>query len=461
MPSSNRRQFLQASAAAAGVSAIAAPAIANSRQSPNDRIRVGIVGLGGRMRAHVACLAAMAETDNVEIVAVGDCDESKLKTVEKNYPELAGKKLAAFPDVRTMLDDASIDAVSNALGDRWHALSTIWACQRGKHVYVEKPGTHNLFEGRQMVAAARKYKCMVQHGTQNRSSPNIREGIQKLSEGVVGELYMARGLDYKIRGKLGTVTPSPVPEGLDWDKWLGPKPMRPYSQFWHRRWYWNLELASGCFANQAVHELDVIRWGLGLKTHPTHVSAMGGKYVHEDDRTSPTHVAITYRFGDAKPLVTYEHRSWYTNSEAGFRDEYPFVQPDFPVGTIFFGSEGYLIFPDYSSYYTFLGRKGEPGPSKPAEVDWRTQKAPWWTESVPHFRNWVAAIRAGDHTLLSADIEEGHKSMAVCLLARTSYQVGRCLRFDPASETVLDDEEADRMLNQPEYREPYVVPKEV
>ncbi len=461
MPSSNRRQFLQSSAAAAGASVMAAPAVASSRLSANDRIRVGLVGLGGRMRAHVACLAAMAESDNVEIVAIADCDEGKLKTVEKSYPQLAGKKLAAYHGLREMLEDKSIDAVSNAMGDRWHALSTIWACQAGKHVYVDKPGTHNLFEGRQMVAAARKYDRMVQHGTQNRSSPNIMEGIQKLREGVIGDLYMARGIDYKMRGNLGKITPTDVPPGLDWDKWLGPKPMRPYSQFWHRRWYWNLELASGCFANQAVHELDVIRWGLGLDTHPTEVTAMGGKFVHEDDRTSPTHVAISYRFGDAKPLVTYEHRSWYTNSEAGFREQYPFVQPDFPVGTMFFGSDGYLIFPDYSSYYTFLGPKREPGPSKPAEIDWRKDRGPWQTESIPHFRNWVAAIRAGDHTLLNADVEEGHKSMAVCLLARTSYQVGRPLRFDPATEKILDDDQADRMLNQPEYREPYVVPESV
>jgi len=461
MPRSNRRQFLQSSAVAAGASAIAAPAVASSRLSPNDRIRVGLVGLGGRMRAHVSCLAAMAESDNVEIVAIADCDEGKLKNAEKTYPELAGKKLATYPSLRKLLEDKSIDAISNALGDRWHALSTIWACQAGKHVYVEKPDTHNLFEGRQMVAAARKHQCMVQHGTQNRSSPNIREGIQKLHEGVVGDLYMARGLDYKIRGNLGKITPSPVPPGLDWDKWLGPKPMRPYSQFWHRRWYWNLELSSGCFANQAVHELDVIRWGLGLDTHPTLVHAMGGQFVHDDDRTSPTHVAITYRFGDAKPLVTYEHRSWYTNSEAGFRDTYPFVQPDFPVGTIFFGSEGYQIFPDYSSYYAFLGRDRKPGPSKASKYDWRKERGPWQIESIPHFRNWVAAIRAGDHTVLNADVEEGHKSMAVCLLARTSYQVGRPLRFDPATEKVLDDDEADRMLNRPEYREPYVVPQEV
>ena len=451
MQDANRRQFLK-STAAAGAAVVAAPAIARSRAGANDRIRVGLLGLGGRMQSHVRALTELAD-QNVEIVAVCDCDENKLGSVGKIYPDLEGKKLSTYTEMRKMFDDDSIDAVSNALGDRWHALSTVWACQAGKDVYVEKPGSHNLFESRQMVAAARKYKCMVQHGTQNRSSPNIMEGIAKLKEGVVGDLYMARGLDYKLRGNLGRVNPSPVPKGLDWDKWLGPKPKRPYSQFWHRRWYWNLELSSGCFANQAVHEMDILRWGLGLDEHPTYVTATGGKFVHEDDRTSPTHVAMTYRFGDGKPQVTYEHRSWYTNSEAGFRDEYPFVQPNFPVGTIFFGSKGYMIFPDYSSYYTFLGPNCEPGPSKADESHTMADR--------PHFENWIGAIRSRNHEDLAADVEEGHKSMAICLLARTAYQVGRSLNFDPKTETVLGDDEANALVNEPEYRKPYVVPKDV
>ncbi len=452
MQNTDRRKFLAGSAAAVGTAMFTAPAIAKSRASANDRLRVGLLGLGGRMRSHVCALTELAD-ENVEIVAVCDCDQRKLDAPGKVYPELEGKKLTAYADMREMLDDKSIDAVSNGLGDRWHALSTVWACQAGKDVYVEKPGSHNLFESRQMVAAARKYNRMVQHGTQNRSSPNIMEGIARLKEGVVGDVYMARGLDYKLRGNLGRINPGPVPTGLDWDKWLGPKPMRPYSNFWHRRWYWNLELSSGCFANQAVHELDILRWGLGLDQHPTQVTACGGKFVHEDDRTSPTHVAMTYQFDDPQTMVTYEHRSWYTNSEAGFRDKYPFVQLNFPVGTIFFGSEGYMIFPDYSSYRTFLGPKCEPGPFK---VDEEHTMA-----DTPHFRNWISAIRNRNHEELNADIEEGHKSMVLCLLARTAYQVGRTMRFDRETETIVGDDEADAMLNKPEYREPYVVPKEV
>ena len=211
----------------------------------------------------------------------------------KRYPDLAGKKLKTFTEMWKMFEDPSIDAISNALGDRWHSLSTIWACQAGKDVYVEKPGTTNLFEGRQMVAAARKYECIVQHGTQNRSSPNIREGMQKLREGAIGELYMARAIDYKITGNLGRIRPAPVPAGLDWDKWLGPKPMRPYSEFWHRRWMYIPELANGGFANQIIHELDMVRWGLGLDEHPTEVNAVGGKFVHDDDSTDPSNIAAT------------------------------------------------------------------------------------------------------------------------------------------------------------------------
>ncbi len=452
MPDTNRRQFLKGAAVTTGTSLAAAAAIAKTRKSANDRIRVGLLGMGGRMRSHVAALAKMAE-DNVEIVAICDCDQSKLDSAVERYPELKGKKLDVYTDMRKMFDDKSIDAISNALGDRWHALSTIWACQADKDVYVEKPGTHNLFEGRQMIAAARKYDCMVQHGTQNRSSPNIMEGIAKLKEGVIGDVYMARGIDYKLRGNLGRVGPRPVPDGLDWDQWLGPKPMRKYSLFWHKRWYWNLELASGCFANQAVHELDILRWGLGLDNHPTQVTATGGKFVHDDDRTCPTHVAMTYQFEGSQPMVTYEHRSWYTNSEAGFRDKYPFVQPNYPVGTIFFGTKGYMIFPDYSSYHTFFGPQSEPGPSKADEEHTMAD--------LPHFQNWVAAIRARDHKLLHADIEEGHKSMVLCLLARTAYQVGRHLQFDPKSETVVGDNEADELLNMPSYRKPYIVPKQV
>jgi predicted dehydrogenase len=449
MAQQTRRCFLRASTAAV----LGAPAVVRGSPSPNERIRVGLVGMGNRMRALARALVKLGPTHQVQIVAVCDCDRAQLDSIPERFPELKDHKFAVYEDMRKLFDDRSIDGVVISIGDRWHALATIWACQAGKDVYVEKPAAHNLFESRQMVQAARKYLRVVQHGTQNRSSPNIREGIQKLHEGVIGHVYAARGIDYKIRPNLGRIEPAPVPPGLDWDQWLGPKAMRPYSVFTHRRWYWLLDLSSGDFANQAIHELDIIRWGLQLDRHPRYVSSVGGKYVHQDDRTAPTHAAWHYRWDHPEPLVTYEHRSWYTNSEAGFRDRYPFVEPMNPVGTIFLGTEGYLIFPDYSSYYTFLGPKYEPGPSKAEEGH------PMMDE--PHLANWLDAMRSRDPSKLTAPIEEGHKSLVLSLLARVSYEVGRPLWFDPDSERVLGDDEADRLLNEPQYRKPYVVPQEV
>jgi predicted dehydrogenase len=233
--------------------------------------------------------------------------------------------------------------------------------------------------------------------------------------------------------------------------------MRPYSDFWVKyRHSCGLDLSSAGFANQAVHELDIIRWGLGLNRHPGEVTAVGRKFVFEDDSTAPTHYTATFQFDKPNTYVTYEYRSWYTNGEAGFRDQYRFVQPNFPVGTIFLGTKGYLIFPDYVSYRTFFGLKAEPGPFKEGPSEGCNPMA-----NEPHVRNWVAACRARDAKILNAEIEEGHKSMTMCLLARTSYQVGRPVKFDPDTETVIGDPQADALLNHPEYRAPYVVPKEV
>ncbi len=456
MPTGDRRSFLKTSAAAASTVA-AAPTVVLGKRGANERIRVGLVGLGGRMASHIGCLKEMADTDNVEIAAICDCDRNQLDSAAERFPDLKGLKLKTYHDQRDLFDDPTIDAVSFSTQDHWHALQTIWACQAGKDVFIEKPASWCIWEGRQMVRAARKYKCMVQVGTQNRSSPNVVEGMQKLKEGVIGELYMARGMTYKLRGNLGRHSIRPVPTGLDWDAWVGPAQMVPYSSFNHRRWYWIDNFASGDVANQTVHDIDKIRWGLGLDAHPITVMSLGDRFVpgHDDDADTPNTQAFLCQWQDRKVLVTFEIRHWYTNSEAGMRDEYPFVAPNQCVGEIFFGSEGYMIFPDYSSYHTFLGPKNEPGPSKaePPGIDWRT-------ESIPHFRNWLQAIRSRRHEDLTADIEEGHRSATVCHLAKISCRLGRSVHFDPETERFVDDPEADAQRKR-EYRAPYVIPEEV
>ncbi|MBN1852425.1 MAG: Gfo/Idh/MocA family oxidoreductase [Pirellulales bacterium] len=458
MRDTDRRTFLKTSAVVAAQTAtLSAPAIAFGQRGANDRIRVGLVGLGGRMRSHVGSLAAIAGECNVEIAAICDCDRSKLDAAGHNYPELAGRNYSTYTDLRKLLDDPSIDAVSFSTQDHWHALQTIWACQAGKDVYVEKPPTWCIWEGRKMVEAARKYGRMVQIGTQNRSSPNVCEGIQKLHEGVIGKLYMARGMTYKLRGNLGKHRPQPVPDGLDWDAWVGPAKMVEYSSFNHRRWYWIENFASGDIANQTVHDIDKIRWGLQLESHPSTVASLGGRFVpgEEDDADTPNTQAFLCQWEGRKILVTFEVRHWYTNSEAQMRDTYPFVAENQCVGEIFFGSEGYMIFPDYSSYYTFLGPKNEPGPFKTdgPGIDWAT-------ESAPHFRNWVAAIRSRRHEDLAADVEQGHLSASVCHLAKISCKLGRSVHLDPVTERFIHDPEADKYLKR-EYRKPYEIPDEV
>jgi len=453
-----RREFVKSSAAVAGMAAFAAPAVSMNVRGANERIRVAMVGLGGRMRSHIGSLTAISSPENVEIAAICDCDQSKLDAAVKTYPDLAGLKLKTYTDQRKLFEDKAIDAVSFGTQDHWHALQTIWACQAGKDVYVEKPPTWCIWEGRKMVEAARKYQRMVQIGTQNRSSPNVREGIQKLKEGVIGKLYMARGMTYKMRGNLGKHRRRPVPAGLDRDAWVGPAKMVEYSNFHHRRWYYLSNFASGDIANQTVHDIDKIRWGLGLGTHPVTVMSMGDRFVpgEDDEADTPNTQSFLCKWADHKVLVTFEIRHWYTNAEADMRDKYPFVGENQCVGEIFFGDKGYMIFPDYNSYYTFLGPKHEPGPFKNGHDEymrWGKNK----TESAHHYRNWITAIRSGRHEDLNADVEQGHLSTAVCHLAKISCKLGRSVHFDPKTERFINDPEADKFLKR-EYRPPYVIP---
>jgi predicted dehydrogenase len=447
MQPTNRREFIkQATTAAAGISAIATPAIV--RAGANDRIRVGIVGVGGRGQTHIHSLHELADA-NVELAALCDCQEKNLKNSAATYEKLSGKKVTAYTDVRKLLDDKSIHAVTFATPNHWHSLGAIWACQAGKDVYVEKPGSHNVFEGRKMVEAARKYQRIVQHGTQCRTSPNIREGIEKLHQGVIGRVYMARAVIYKVKNSLGRHKPEPAPAGLDWDLWLGPAPEQPFSQVRLRGWHYMWDFGNGQLGNQGVHQLDVIRWGLGLDSHPTHVQAMGGHLVHDDDQQTPDTLSVTYRFGDRKVLAVAEVRNWYTNTEAGMGDKYPFVDHQNVVGVVFLGTEGYMLFPDYSSYLTFLGKGRRPGPSKYVEGNPMMD--------TDHFRNWIAAIRSRKPEDLNAEILEGHMSAALNHLANIAYRTGRTLQFDPAAERFVGDDQANQLLSRP-YRRPYAVP---
>ncbi len=466
MKQSNRREFLRSSAGA--VAALGAPAVAASRKSPNDRIRVAVVGLRGRGQSLINGFHSL-EKDNVEIVTFCDVDESVLAERTTEYEQRSGKKLKTCKDMREVMDDRSIDAVGFATPNHWHALGTIWACQAGKDVYVEKPGSHNIFEGRKVVEAAKKYSRIVQHGTQNRSSPNIVEGIQKLKEGIIGRVYLARGIAYKKRQGFPRIVEEPVPAGLDWDMWQGPAPYQPYARQRHRGWHLLFDYGNGDIGNQGVHELDIIRWALDLNEHPTKIASMGGVYVDHGAQQYPQVHAVMYEWAGRDVLVTFETRSGHTNAEAGMGVEYPFLDKRNVVGVIFIGTEGYMILPDYSSYHVF--HEAEPkrggavaGGMVPRQAVPRKKVASKVgagdITDQPHFDNFLKAVRSRNPKEATAGPEELHLSSALPHLANIAWRTGRMIHFDPKTERCLGDEEACKLLTR-DYRAPYVVPEKV
>jgi predicted dehydrogenase len=439
--SMNRRLFLMSSAAAAGSGLAARPS-----RSPNETLRVACVGIRGRGRVHIR---EFAELPNVEVAALCDIDESVLETRLKDVEAMSKKRPAAYTDYRKLLEDKSIDAVGIATQNHNHALQTIWACQAGKDVYVEKPCTHNIFEAKQIVAAARKYNRIVQHGSQSRSSPSFQEGFQKMREGLIGDVYMARGLCFKWRDTIGRTPVEPAPPGVHYDLWLGPAPKRPFTRNrFHYNWHWHWDYGNGDLGNQGIHQMDNARWGLDV-TYPTRVSAMGGHYMFDDDQETPNTLVATFGFdgrGKRKMLV-FEVRHWMSNREAEIGASKTGDSSSNVIGDIFYGSKGILVVDGSGGgYRTYLGREQEAGPSAKGGGN--------------HFANFVEAVRRRDSSILTAEIEEGAISSVLVHLANISYRLGRSVDFDAATMSCPGDTEATKMLTR-DYRAPFVVPEKV
>jgi predicted dehydrogenase len=415
---------------------------------PNETIRVAVVGVRGQGNAHIREYLRM---ENVEIAALCDIDNSVMARRADEIEKASGKRPKGYVDLRKLLEDRSIDAISVATPNHWHSLMGIWACQAGKDVYLEKPCSHTYWEGRKVVEAARKYNRIVQHGTNSRGSVALREAMQKLEEGVIGDVYMARGLCFKWRDTIGKKVDAPVPEGVDYDLWLGPAPKRAFNpNRFHYNWHWNWDYGNGDIGNQGIHEMDIARWGLGV-TLPTKVMSMGAHYMFDDDQTTPnTQVAtLEYDRKGKKVMLVFEVRHWMTNNEAGIgqrRDADGLVTDSNCIGNIFYGSEGFMAIDGYTSYKTYLGKKQEPGPS-------RREGGSTWV-------NFIQAVRSRKREDLVADIEEGHLSSAAMHLANISYLTGRSIDFDPVKEQIRNDAAANAMLRRT-YRAPFVVPEKV
>ena len=382
---------------------------------------------------------------NVEIAAICDVDESVLNSAVSGIEQSTGKKPAAFSDLRHLLEDKSIDAISIATPNHQHTLQTVWACQAGKDVYVEKPCSHDMFEARQIVAAAQKYNRIVQHGTQQRSAVG-RVAVQKIQEGLIGEVYMARGLCFKRRDTIGHKPVAPVPPGVHYDLWLGPAPQHEFTaNRFHYNWHWFWDYGNGDIGNQGIHQVDMARWGLGVK-YPVKVSAIGGHFMFDDDQETPNTLTATFEFNDRgkKKMMVFEVRHWITNHEAGLDEP----RPGNTVGTIFYGSKGYLTASeeDKSKYASFIGREQKPGPADHIVGN--------------HWANFIDVVRSRKRSDLNAPIEEGAISTTLVHLANISYRLGRTVQFDAAQYACVGDPEANRMFRR-DYREPFVVPEKV
>jgi predicted dehydrogenase len=394
-----------------------------------------------------------AKIPNVCVKTLVDVDENFYAERIKKIGEIQKFTPSTEYDLRRMLDDKDIDAVAIATPDHWHALATIWACQTGKDVYVEKPCSHNIWEGRKMVEAARKYNRVIQAGFQNRSIENVCQAIKFLHDGGLGEIYMARGLCFKPRESIGRYADSPVPKGVHYDLWLGPAPQRPFNKNrFHYEWHWFWDYGCGDIGNQGVHQLDIARWGMNKNEHPVKIKSTGGYFAFDSDQQTPNTQIATFEYADGK-ILQFEVRGLYTNTEDGIANK------GRSVGNLFFGTKGWMSI-DGSTWRTYFGRDNKPGPFSETTGESADPANLAGSGAGSHYKNFISAIRSGKKDDLNCGIEAGHISTALPHLANISYRLGREVIFDGANERFTGDSQADKMLNR-DYRKPYVVPEQV
>jgi predicted dehydrogenase len=447
----DRRQFLRNTAAATAGLAVASTRRARAQKSPNDTINVAIIGLRGDRKDHSTWTQRgrgqdhyehLAGVPNVRISHVVDVDErhfgESLSTVRQKY----GGDPRTETDFRRVLESKDVDAVTIAAPDHWHALMTIWACQAGKDVYVEKPISHNIVEGRKMIEAARRYDRIVAVGTQRRSNVVLAKAARFLREGGLGTVYAGKTVVYRLRDPIGVVADSPTPAGVQYDLWLGAAPSRPFNEnHFHYHWHWFWEYGTGDLGNTGVHSLDAVRWLVGKQEHPRTAYCSGGLYeagAPTDQKTPNTQYA-TYRYADGTEIHC-DLRNWFSG-------------PPEAQGLYVFGSKGWMKVADRTAQ-VYFGPKNEPGPTIGPDA----QTGDTLDEGQVHFQNFIDCVRSRNAQDLKASLTDGHFSTSLCHLGNISYRVGRSVTFDGARERFENDEEANKLLGR-NYRAPYVLPE--
>ena len=442
-----RRQFLDRSGGMALAAGVASTFSINALGA-NEKVALGLMGAGGRGTQLLEWFAARPD---VEVAYIADPDISRYEKCAKRLEKITQKKPALTQDFRKMLDDKSVDAIINATPDHWHALGTIMACQAGKDVYVEKPTCHSIWEGRRMIEAARKYKRVVQVGTQNRSAAYCYAALDYIRTKDFGDVHLIRVQNSKLRNTIGKLPDTAVPPGIDYDMWLGPAPMRPFNMnHFHYNWHWFWVYSGGDIINDGVHQIDIARWVAG-QTYPKSVSSTGGIFYYNDDQETPDTHIVNWDFD--KMTVIFEQSLWspYMKKvptpirEGEGLPNWPFTGTRIEI----YGTKQFM----------FLSRHG--GGWQAFDADWKPvkEKRGKFSESnTEHIGNFIDCVHTRNRP--KADIEEVHISTAWCHYGNIAYRMGRRLHIDAKTEGFVNDDEANSLLRR-KYRSPWVVPEKI
>lgn len=435
MTEANRRTFLKG----AGALAVGAATASKARGDDVRVVTVGLIGSGGMGTNHLRHLAARKD---VRLAYVCDVDANRLADAVKATNELSGMPPKAAADLRQVLDDKEVEAVWIATPDHWHAPAAILALDAGKHVYVEKPCCHNVREGRLMAEAVRRSGKLLQVGMQSRSTDCVREAIDRVHKGEIGDVLVAKAWNSQLRRSIGKSAASEPPPRLDFDLWLGPVPKVDYRpNLLPGIWRWWYDFGCGDIGNDGVHDIDVACWGLGVDTHPSTITCLGRKYFFDDDQQFPDTQYAVFEYpaaqasGRPKQLI-FEQRIWS-----------PYVQEGYENGAAFYGTDGLLVI-GHSVGWKLYGPRNK-------LIAERTGSA----DLTAHHSNFLDCIR-GTQSRLNADVQAGCLAATLVHLANIAARAGRTLNFDPATEQIAGDADANRMLRR-QYRDHWATPKGV
>ena len=425
-----RRQFIKSSSVSISTLATVHLTSGLRAASPNEKVSLGIIGPGGMGRNHIVNIN---KRKDVEIAFVCDPDTSHQANAAKLVESGTGIKPKQVGDLREILEVKSVDAVFIATPDHWHAPAAILAAEAGKHVYVEKPCSHNVHEGRLMIEAARRNKRVMQVGTQSRSTKHVMKAMELLHNGAIGRVLVAKAWNSQKRSSIGKAAPSAPPSHLDFETWLGPASKLPYQRnMLHGIWRWWRAFGTGDMGNDGVHDLDIARWGLGVTTHPRRIAALGGKYFFDDDQQFPDTQNVLFEYApsaeDGRPRqLIFEQRIWAPYFEQGYEN-----------GNAFYGTNGFMLLGKHGGW-KLIGPRNKLREQMSGSPDLRA-----------HHDDFFRSIREGGTP--NADIEIGHLSSSLCHLGNIATRIGRVLEFDPKHEQIADDVEANAMLSR-EYRQ--------